>query len=59
MSKTSDRLDTLGRQLTSNGKNMTKRVTIPLVLVVLGLFTFPFGILFWIIAASMAASSKK
>jgi hypothetical protein len=46
----------LGRRVTNLGKKLTVGLTYPIILFVIGLFTLPFGVIFWILAVMLFAT---
>ncbi len=47
--KTSQDIGNFGDRLTKTGKKLTLGLTLPIIFFFIGLFTLPFGLLFWLI----------
>lgn len=41
------------------GRKLTKKVTLPIILGIVGLLTFPLGIVFWVIAIGIIFSEDR
>lgn len=50
------KIEEVGNKFIRLGLKLTIRLTIPLILFIIGLFTFPIGILFWLLAVGLVVS---
>lgn len=57
--KLSYKLNKFSKNLDLMSGNLMRRVTIPIILFIIGGVTFPIGILFWLLALYMATSKKQ